>query len=86
MPHDGLRRTNFDQLEEGRLDVQLEQEPLLPGLPPRPRLLLGHHQPGHDAQHGHNDPGDAYMTLTLQVGLLPSVNNFAHFNLLASIC
>ena len=56
MPHDGLQRTNFDQLEEGGVDVQLEQEPLLPGLPPRPRLLLGHHQPGHDAQHGHNDP------------------------------
>ena len=32
------------------------------------------------------EAGDAYMTLTLQVGLLPSVNNFAHFNLLASIC
>ena len=32
------------------------------------------------------EAGDAYMTLTLQVGLLPLENNFALFNLLASIC
>ena len=33
-----------------------------------------------------DEAGDAYMTLTLQVGLLPSENDFALFNLLASIC